>query len=249
MARQTGLIKLKGTLDNVNFYKTKDGNLARMKTSVDAARIKNDPAFIRTRENGQEFGMAAKSGKLVRDAFRPMMMQASDGRVTSRLTKLMSDIRKLDTTSARGDRNVAIAIADPIAKEKLKGFNFNNRSILKSILFRPFSLDPGTGIIEITDLIPLNHIAAPQGATHISLTGAWGKLDFDGGVYEVEISNTENLPLTALASNVILTPNNAPAGTGIDAYLLLVEFFQEVNGIQYSLKDGQYNALSIVDVA
>jgi hypothetical protein len=39
MARQSGLIKLKGTLDNVNFYKTKDGNLARMKTSVDATRI------------------------------------------------------------------------------------------------------------------------------------------------------------------------------------------------------------------
>jgi len=34
MARQSGLIKIKGTLDNVSFYETKDGDLARMKTSV-----------------------------------------------------------------------------------------------------------------------------------------------------------------------------------------------------------------------
>jgi hypothetical protein len=27
MARQSGLIKINGTLDNVNFYKTKDGDL------------------------------------------------------------------------------------------------------------------------------------------------------------------------------------------------------------------------------
>lgn len=46
MARQNGLIKIKGTLDNVSFYKTKDGDLARMKTSVDGKRIANDPAFV-----------------------------------------------------------------------------------------------------------------------------------------------------------------------------------------------------------
>lgn len=249
MARQNGLIKIKGTLDNVNFYKTKDGDLARMKTSVDAARIKNDPAFVRTRENNQEFGMAASSGKLVRDAFRPMTMLAADGRVTARLTKLMSDIRKLDTTSARGERTVATAIADPLAKEKLKGFNFNKEAILKSILFRPFTLDVNTGILEIIDLIPTNHIAAPQGATHVAFSSSWGKVDFSGDIYEVQQSNTVNLPIDANPSTVTLTPPSTPAGTGIDVFLLLVEFFQEVNGNQYSLKDGQYNALSIVDVA
>jgi hypothetical protein len=68
MARQTGLIKIKGTLDNVNFYKTKDGDLARMKKSVDAGRIKNDSAFKRTHENNTEFGNFATAGKIMRDA-------------------------------------------------------------------------------------------------------------------------------------------------------------------------------------
>ena len=92
MARQTGLIKIKGTLDNVNFYKTKDGDLARMKTSVDGTRIANDPAFERTRENNQEFGNAAQAGKLMRDALRPIALNATDGRMVSRLTQLMAQI-------------------------------------------------------------------------------------------------------------------------------------------------------------
>ena len=77
MARQTGLIKIKGTLDNVNFYKTQDGDLARMKTQVDADRIKNDPAYIRTRENNAEFGNSASAGKLLRDTIRPMSLNPS----------------------------------------------------------------------------------------------------------------------------------------------------------------------------
>jgi len=249
MARQRGIIKLTGKIGDLSFYKSQDGYLAREKGGVDAARIKNDPAFARTRENGQEFGMAARSGKLMRDAFRPLMMRASDGRVVSRLTKVMSDIRKLDTTSARGERSVAVAIANQPAKDKLKDFNFNRRSILKAVLFRPFSVDTATGEIVISDLVPANHVAAPSGATHVALTAAWGKINFADEGYEVEMSNTVNLPIDGTSTTVTLTPANAPAGPGIDTFILVVEFFQEVNGNQYSLNDGLYNALSIVDVA
>jgi hypothetical protein len=58
MARQKGIIKLKGTIGDITFNKTQDGHLAREKGGVDASRIKNDPAFQRTRENGSEFGRA-----------------------------------------------------------------------------------------------------------------------------------------------------------------------------------------------
>jgi hypothetical protein len=58
MARQKGIIKLEGTIGDVSFYKSKDGYLAREKGGVDGDRIKNDPAFQRTRENGSEFGRA-----------------------------------------------------------------------------------------------------------------------------------------------------------------------------------------------
>lgn len=248
MARQTGLIKLKGTLDNVSFYKTKDGNLARMKTSVDAKRIANDPAFERTRENGAEFGSSASSGKVLRDAIRPLLQNASDPRVVSRLTKIMTHIKNLDGTSVRGARNVGVGIATPTAKALLKGFNFNKEAILGSILYNPQSVDPATGIISINGLVPINEMAIPQGATHISLKGTWAKVDFATGVAEVQETNEVNLPIDATSSNVVLTPSAVPAGAGTDLYLLMVAFYQEVNGVQYTLKNGAFNALSIIEI-
>ncbi|MBO9154430.1 hypothetical protein ACFOTA_19610 [Chitinophaga sp. GCM10012297] len=65
MARQTGLIKLKGSIGNVTFYTTVAGDLARQKGGVDAERIATDPAFQRTRENGSEFGRAGLAAQFL----------------------------------------------------------------------------------------------------------------------------------------------------------------------------------------
>jgi len=246
MARQKGIIKLEGTIGDISFYKSKDGFLAREKGGVDAARIKNDPAFVRTRENGSEFGTSASSGKLLRDSIRTMLQNASDSRVTSRLTKLMTQIKNLDGTSARGERNVGVGIATSEALALLKGFNFNDAAILGSILFNPFDVDTGTGVITLDDLVPINDVSAPPGATHMTLRGAWAKVDFATGETDVQESNAVNLPIDATSTNVVLTPA-AATGTGTDIFILMVEFFQEVNGNQYTLKNGAYNALSIVE--
>ncbi|MFN5415621.1 MAG: hypothetical protein ACK5B9_01095 [Flavobacteriia bacterium] len=248
MARQNGLIKIKGTLDNVTFYKTKDGDLAKMKTSVDKDRIANDPAFQRTRENGAEFGSSATSGKLTRDALRPIALNATDPRAVSRMTKLMTQIKNLDLTSVRGSRNVGVAMATAPAKALLKGFEFNKEALLSSILYKPWALNTTTGVITITGVVPINDIVFPEGATHVSFTGSYANINFATGVTDVKLTNVQNVLISGTASTVTLTPTAVPAGTGAKVYLLKIEFFQLVNGVQYSLKNGAYNALKVIDV-
>ena len=75
------------------------------------------------------------------------------------------------------------------------------------------------------------------------------RLDFANGVYDLQPSNVVNLPINAAPTNVVLTPAGAPAGAGTDIFLLQMEFFQEVNAVQYSLKDGAHNSLTVVEVA
>jgi hypothetical protein len=65
----------------MTFYKTQDGNLIKRKGGVSKQRIDNDPRFARTRENGEEFGNAAMSGKLVRDTVRSMMLNTADNTI------------------------------------------------------------------------------------------------------------------------------------------------------------------------
>jgi hypothetical protein len=249
MARQKGIIKIKGTIGDLNFYESQDGMMVKEKGSVDAKRIANDPAFIRTRENNAEFGSSAYSGKVLRSTLYTMMQTASDNRVTSRLTKLMSEIKNLDATSVRGKRNVGVAIALPVAKAKLKNFNFNNRALLGTILANAYSVNTGTGVITINGLQPLDEINFPEGATHVTLKGAWARVDFASGTNQVFLTNAVNLPLDNTSTNVILTPTGTPSGPGTNLFLLQIEFFQMVNTIQYSLKNGAHNVLAIVEVS
>jgi hypothetical protein len=206
MARQSGLIKIKGTLDNVSFYKTKDGDLARMKTSVDGDRIANDPAFIRTRENNSEFGSSARYGKLTRDNLRPISMNATDGRVVARMTKIMTQIKNLDTTSIRGARNVGVAMATAQAKALLKGFEFNSDAMLSSMLFKPWAVNTTTGVITIAGLVPTLDLIYPEGATHVSFTGSYANINYATGVADVKLTNVQNLPITGTSSAITLTP-------------------------------------------
>src|ERR1700730_1185567 len=91
MAKQKGALNYDGSLGDVTYYKGKDGYLIKEKTDL-SKKVKNDPKFQRTRENGAEFGRAGKAGKLLRTTFRLILMETSDGRMVSRLTQKMVEV-------------------------------------------------------------------------------------------------------------------------------------------------------------
>jgi len=249
MGKNEGILKIQGTLDNITFYKTQDGSLVKTKSGVSKKRIMKDPAFSRTRENMSEFASNAQAGKLLRQSVNDIMQRAKDNRLTSRLTKLMSEIQKYDTTSTRGKRSVAVGIQDPLALALLDNFNFNIHAKMSSILQAMVAVDSQTGEVGISNFVPNRDLISPEGATHVSLQSAYVKTDFGTGTYLNSLSEVENLALDETSSNISLTPDQLPGGTGVVFILLLVEFFQEVNGVQYSLRNGAFNSLSIMATA
>lgn len=249
MAKQKGILKIEGTLGGMTFYKSNGEHLVREKGGVSGDRIANDPNFIRTRENNQEFGRAGLAGKLLRDSLRILIMTASDRLVTSRTVTKMFEIMKLDTTSARGERSPAVALETAEGKALLKGFDFNEKSMLKAILYKAYTVDTATGEIVIQALKPKTDIAFPAGATHISINGAMAVVNFATNEYDVQQTNVVNGPINNASLNVTLTPSEVPAGAGTKLYLLRIEFYQLVNGQQYPLRNGAFNSLAIIETA
>lgn len=248
MARQKGIIKLKGTIGDITFYKTKDGHLAREKGGIDASRIANDPAFQRTRENGSEFGRAGKAGKILRTALRPLLINSADGRMVSRLTKAMIKVIQADNVSERGKRNVIDGEA-----ELLFGFEFNIRGKLGTTLFAPFetNIDRVSGEIsvDIAPFIPSNMIAAPGGTTHYKIISGGAAIDFEAETFTVSTSETAILPWDGTLSELVSQINTVTPNATTPLFLALgVEFYQKLNGEMYPLKNGAYNPLSIVKV-
>jgi hypothetical protein len=249
MARQKGIIKLKGTIGDITFYKTQDGHLAREKGGIDASRIKNDPAFQRTRENGSEFGRAGKAGKILRTALRALLLNSADGRMVSRLTQAMVKVIQADVTSVRGLRNVIDGEA-----ELLAGFEFNIRGKLGTSLFAPFvgTIDRVLGEIgvSIPSFIPANMIAAPSGTTHFKIISAGAEVDFEAETFVVSNSETVILSWDAAPTLAFSQVNVVSENSTKPLFLALgVEFYQQVNGQMYPLKNGAYNPLALVQVS
>ncbi|MBK7678170.1 MAG: hypothetical protein IPJ29_01910 [Chitinophagaceae bacterium] len=249
MAKQKGIIKLDGTIGGITFYKSQDGYLAREKGGVSADKIANDPNFQRTRENGEEFGRAGKAGKLLRNAIRAMLQNASDSRMVSRLTAEMVKVIQEDVTNVRGLRNVIDGEA-----ELLEGFEFNIAGKLGTTIYAPFTATidrvAGTLTANIPAFVPINMIAAPGGSTHFKIVSTGAEIDFENETFVMDAQATGVLPWDATATAVINLVNAVTANSTHPLFLALgIEFYQEVNGQMYPLKNGAYNALALVKVS
>lgn len=248
MAEQKGIIKLKGIIGDISFYKTANGYMARERGGVDGKRIATDPNFQRTRENGAEFGRAGKAGKLLRTAFRSVSITTSDSKMSNRLTQLMVKVIQADATSVRGMRNVIDGEA-----ELLQGFEFNANSKLNTSFLAPYSatIVRATGVMTVTvdPYVALTMVAAPDGATHYKLLSAGAAIDFENGRFEVDTANTAELGLNNVATSLLTLTTNVPLASTHPLFLAFgIDYYQAVNGMMYPLNNGAYNSLCIVKV-
>ena len=249
MAKLKSLIKIEGTIDGMTFYRNSEGEyLVKKKSEISKSRIENDPAFIRTRENGKEFGHVATSGKKFRRAISGLLFDIRDKTRISRLTQILAKVKNQDLTSVRGERKVWIGLATPEGKSKFKFFDFNKHARLNSVLKTSYSLDTTNGEITIADLNPLQNLGIPQGASHVEISAARLLFNLETEESNLELSNVENLLIENTTVDINLIFQSAVTGSGNEYYFLKISWFQELNGEQYPLNNGIYNALQLIEV-
>ena len=92
MARQTGIIKVRGTVGGITFYKLNGIYYARAKTSLSKERVQQDAAFARSRRSSAFFGTAAKLAKVV---YRKLPVSKKGhgiiGRLTAKANRLLHE--------------------------------------------------------------------------------------------------------------------------------------------------------------
>ena len=249
MAQQKGIFLLQGTIGNISFFKSRDGYLARLKGGASAARIATDPKYQRTRENAAEFAVAAKAGKLLRTAFKSLVRPAADHRMVSRLAGKMVYVLQTDRKNERGMRRVLDGNVG-----LLEGFEFNEQAKLYAAFSAPYSsnINRVTGELKITILpfVPNSLITAPAGATHFKLVSGGAEVDFENRSSTVDLHATPELPWNNVPTDEYVFNHVVPVNSNHPLFLLLgIEFYQEVNGSMYLLKNGSFNALSIIKVS
>jgi hypothetical protein len=160
----------------------------------------------------------------------------------------MSKVVKSDQLNDRGQRKVSNGNL-----QLLKGFDFNLAAKLRSVFYARYTvtIDRATGTlkVDIPAFIPNSKLKAPPKTTHFSVVCGAAEINFDTETEMGADSATAELvygkePTQAISLSNVLTPNSTEA-----LFLVLgVVFYQYVNGKYYTLNDGAYNAVAIIQV-
>ena len=265
MAKQKGLVKYTGTLGDVRHFKIKgqQGYFAGLVGGPTDTQVKTAPEFQRTRENMNEFGGCAKA---VRIALSEVLNGMTDPQCTGRLTSIMKKINLEDGTEARGVRKVEISSQ----RIYLYNFGFDKNVSFASIVYIPYAtthdIDRLKANLTTVAVNPTDYLNAPAGATHFRFINAIGVVSdfiYNDATKTYEPSNGALNELSNTTYGAYMPLNTAYAGENLDVSLPVgtvmtadvsvlhcigIEFFQEVNAVQYPLNNGAYNALAIVEI-
>lgn len=243
MARNKGIIKLEGTIDNMTFYSSVFGTVVRKAGGPNKTQMLESKNFVRTRENQSEFKACTQVGKLIRQPISQFTHRL-DHTAVGRLTKVLMDIKNLDIMADRGQRNVSAGLLLPEGKALLKGFDFNAKASLNRVLKHTLAVKNGD--LQITGLVPAVDLVYPAGATHVVLTGIFSDLNLVENTHTATLVE-QRLALDATVQNICLQgPTTIP--TGMKVYFLQVRFEQKTNDDYYSLDDTSKQALRLVEV-
>lgn len=247
MAKQTGIIKLEGTIGGINFYTRKGKSVARKAGGgFNGEKIKNSPSMERVRENNTEFGDCSKVKKCLKASLHPFLGQYRDVGLHARMMQLMQQIKVCDTVSVRGKRQVGNGIATPMGEQLFRKFEFTpKRSVLNTLM--------GVGFFDWDNLrytvseFSVKNVRFAKSATHIEVS--LGVLCFDFATLEYTLYMGSPLYISRDydADTFSLSLADLPIGIGNQFAFVGLKFYQEVNGELYLLQEDSAVGLEMVD--
>ena len=92
-------------------------------------------------------------------------------------------------------------------------------------------------------------VSAPNGTTHFKLISAGAEIDFENETFVVDTQASAEMPWDVNADRRYYSLKNVITNSIHPLFLAFgIEFYQDVNGIKYPLRNGAFNALSLVKV-
>ena len=229
MAKVIAPFLIKGTLDDINFVITADGeNYARMKgkTGVTAEQFKNNPIFDRIRNQSQEFGQCVKKAAVFRQLASRFNSQAKDGSVAGRTNKLLFEILQEDTTHPQGERTLTAGLKTSDGKEALLLFESNKLRPLAHVLKIKEQCNPEGQTVTLIDFTASQDVDWPEEATHVHFSAATANWDFENNTFDTCYSKEIILDKESEKQTIILTTDK-PIGNHLHLTFLFIGFAKQ----------------------
>jgi hypothetical protein len=249
MAKVKGIIELKGTIGDINFYNRKGVPCSRKAGGgFNGVAIKTKDSMVRVRENGSEFRGCMQSVQFFKRGLTPFLRSFKDGTLHERLVSLFTKIKDLDLVSGRGLRTVYNGLQNPIGQGLLQNYLLTSGLRLDGILHQKVVFDWAAGF-SIPDFKGKS-VSFPGGATHLGLQVGYMSLDFENVTSSFGCSEVVYLGRTDVGTIVLPAPALAEAeAEGLKVGVVFAQFVQEVNGVFYPLKHEGSVVMEVIGLA
>lgn len=249
MPKQASHIKLIGSIDNLNYYQTKDGFIVRKKSSLSGSRIFKDACFKRSRENLKEFAVTAKANKLIRNSIATLSKNIADRRLMNRLTSILFQIIRTDGQHTSGNRRPESGDLN-----LLNGFEFNINNPFAQAFSGTVKTEINRASGEVTIIQdaydPREAFKHPIEASHYRFVYGAVAQNFAEALFERSLKLGEILSFNELFVPTIRTILPLPADSNLPIFTFIgMEFFQlSADGNFSLLQNGAYSSLQIAGV-
>lgn len=249
MAKVISFIKLSGTIDDITFRKTAEGNIAGRKTGPSREKVLNDPNFDQTRRNAGEFKLAVRDAKLLRHSLDHALNGVKRTTLNAHVTGLLHAAALQDQEHDLGCRYAASGDLS-----KFEGFEFGQQLSLDVALpisiTQHFNIASGSMKTEIPPFIARKRKGFPAAATHFRIVSAGAAINFEEGRFVNDIKKSPLFPLRKQTPNAICLDHALKCAPGdVAVQVLGIQFFTLVNGKEVLVKGGAVKILAAERVA
>ncbi|WP_348823520.1 hypothetical protein [Flavobacterium aestuarii] len=246
MAKVIAPFKISGTLDDINFVNTPEGNIARMKRDkfMTSKEFMANPIYDRIREQGKEMGYASRKSRIFRLLAVQFYKKSKDVSFAGRANKIILEILKEDNLNPKGQRTLEEGMKSPFLSEILIGFEGNKNRSLTRTLQTNFSYSLEQASITITDFIPKIHLDWPDEATHAHLALAVANWDFANDNFETCYSEEIICDKESEKQDIVLTSEN-PEENHCLLTFMFIGFSKKQRG-KHTMLHRRNNTVSII---
>ncbi len=169
MAKVIGPIKLKGTIGDISFYKTSEGNIAREKgkTGITKKQFAENPIFDPIRSHAKEFGSCSLKSKFFRAMAKQFYDQAKETSFAGRVNCLLFEILEEDTTNEKGQRQLENGLKTEEGLELLPNFEANKTRPLKKVCKKEIKFNWDKLMLNMDTINPKKDIKWPKTEANI----------------------------------------------------------------------------------
>lgn len=234
-------------LIRLGLLKLRNGKLVLKRSGAARTKmVKEDPRYAGFRNSSAEFKYVAQSGKLLREALKPILFPLPD--THQRIHSLLQRILKEDYSNKKGCRSIMDGEVG-----LLKGFSFNEHASLELLLRSKFLsvIHPrkGKAVLFLPFLDPESDFRWPPNAEAVEIDSMLVSINFDTEVVETSratsvkiVRNQKAIPPFQLITEV------KEMDISIMLHVVAVRFYYRSGGEYIQSNNREFNPVMIYNV-